>query len=277
MGREISIGDAARALDPVLDSHAPENEVVVLVDRSQELSARLHGNAVDGFLLKAKSSNELMCGHIPQADITVRTARSQQGAIAGEGQAGDRLSVSEESRQERPAGLYIPKSDRMLSRRGCQQLAVRTESHPHGHQFKIVFRSRRADLLAEHALRFGFPQVRLQIVSRRGQERSIGTEGERPQPVFLRGGGGASLLTSRQIPIDELRIFAGHDGLAVRAARKAPDGRPRYHGVFAPHSQYRSAVTPAQRGRGALRPPASDADPAKVSTPRHVAMSWARR
>src|SRR5271169_1696274 len=38
-----------------------------------------------------------------------------------------------------------------------------------------------------------------------------------------------------------------------------------------------SAVTPAQRGRGALRPPASDADPAKVSTPRHVAMSWARR
>jgi len=51
----------------------------------------------------------------------------------------------------------------------------------------------------------------------------------------------------------------------------------RYHGVFAPHSQYRSALTPAQRGRGALRPPASDADPAKLSTPRHVAMSWARR
>ena len=51
----------------------------------------------------------------------------------------------------------------------------------------------------------------------------------------------------------------------------------RYHGVFAPHSQYRSAVTPAQRGRGAPRPPASDADPAKVSTPRHVAMCWARR
>ena len=49
------------------------------------------------------------------------------------------------------------------------------------------------------------------------------------------------------------------------------------HGVFAPHSQHRAAVTPAQRGRGAPRPPASDADPAKVSTPRHVAMSWARR
>jgi hypothetical protein len=44
-----------------------------------------------------------------------------------------------------------------------------------------------------------------------------------------------------------------------------------------PHSQHRAAVTPAQRGRGAPRPQASDADPAKVSTPRHVAMSWARR
>jgi hypothetical protein len=51
----------------------------------------------------------------------------------------------------------------------------------------------------------------------------------------------------------------------------------RYHGVFAPHSQYPSAVTPAQRGRGAARPPVSGADPAKPSTPRHVAMSWARR
>jgi hypothetical protein len=49
------------------------------------------------------------------------------------------------------------------------------------------------------------------------------------------------------------------------------------HGVFAPHSQYRSAVTPAQRGRGAATPPVSGADPTKPSTPRHVAMSWARR
>jgi hypothetical protein len=49
------------------------------------------------------------------------------------------------------------------------------------------------------------------------------------------------------------------------------------HGVFAPHSGYRAAVTPAQRGRGAVRPPVSGADPTKVSTPRHVAMSWARR
>ncbi len=42
-------------------------------------------------------------------------------------------------------------------------------------------------------------------------------------------------------------------------------------------SQYRSAVTPAQRGRGAATPPVSGADPTKPSTPRHVAMSWARR
>jgi hypothetical protein len=36
-------------------------------------------------------------------------------------------------------------------------------------------------------------------------------------------------------------------------------------------------VTPAQRDRGAATPPVSGADPTKPSTPRHVAMSWARR
>ena len=68
--------------------------------------------------------------------------------------------------------------------------------------------------------------------------------------------------------------------LMARLAALAPKPRmhlTRYHGVFAPHSQYRAAVTPAQRGRGGARLPASGADPAKVSTPRHVAMSWARR
>lgn len=41
-----------------------------------------------------------------------------------------------------------------------------------------------------------------------------------------------------------------------------------------PDSQLRAAVTPAQRGMGAKRPPADSAWP---PTPRHVALSWARR
>ena len=68
--------------------------------------------------------------------------------------------------------------------------------------------------------------------------------------------------------------------LMARLAALVPKPRmhlTRYHGVFAPHSQYRSAVTPAHRGRGAATPPVSGADPTKLSTPRHVAMSWARR
>jgi len=67
--------------------------------------------------------------------------------------------------------------------------------------------------------------------------------------------------------------------LLARLAALVPKPRmhlTRYHGVFAPHSQHRAAVTPAQRGRGPPRPPASEADPTKVSTPRHVPMSWAR-
>ena len=67
--------------------------------------------------------------------------------------------------------------------------------------------------------------------------------------------------------------------LMARLAALVPKPRmhlTRYHGVLAPHSQYRAAVTPAHRGRGAPQPPVSGADPAKPSPPRHVAMSWAR-
>jgi gamma-glutamylcyclotransferase (GGCT)/AIG2-like uncharacterized protein YtfP len=52
--------------------------------------------------------------------------------------------------------------------------------------------------------------------------------------------------------------------------------RTRFHGVFAPHSRLRAAVTPAHRGMGApQRLPAADA--ARPPTPCHVAMNWARR
>jgi hypothetical protein len=68
--------------------------------------------------------------------------------------------------------------------------------------------------------------------------------------------------------------------LMARLAALVPKPRmhlTRYHGVFAPHSQHRAAVTPAHRGRGGAAPPVSGADQAKPSTPGHVAMSWARR
>lgn len=44
--------------------------------------------------------------------------------------------------------------------------------------------------------------------------------------------------------------------LMARLAALVPTPRmhlTRYHGVFAPHSNYRAAVTPAQRGRGSRR------------------------
>jgi hypothetical protein len=51
----------------------------------------------------------------------------------------------------------------------------------------------------------------------------------------------------------------------------------RYHGVLAPHSKLHAAVTPAHRGTGASKQPATAAESARPPTPRHVAMSWARR
>jgi hypothetical protein len=49
----------------------------------------------------------------------------------------------------------------------------------------------------------------------------------------------------------------------------------RHHGVFAPHSRLRAAVTPAGRGRGSKPQTEESAD--KPVTPRHVGMSWAQR
>jgi Putative transposase len=51
----------------------------------------------------------------------------------------------------------------------------------------------------------------------------------------------------------------------------------RYHGVFAPHSKLRAAITPAHRGAGAAMPPATAGESARPPTLRHVAMNWARR
>ncbi|MBK6451338.1 MAG: transposase [Steroidobacteraceae bacterium] len=66
--------------------------------------------------------------------------------------------------------------------------------------------------------------------------------------------------------------------LMARLAVLVPPPRmhlTRYHGVFAPNSRLRAAVTPAQRCSGAAKQP--PADPAKPATLRHVAMNWARR
>lgn len=45
----------------------------------------------------------------------------------------------------------------------------------------------------------------------------------------------------------------------------------RYHGVFAPHAALRAAITPAGRGSGRR------AQAPEPATPKHVAMTWARR
>jgi hypothetical protein len=49
----------------------------------------------------------------------------------------------------------------------------------------------------------------------------------------------------------------------------------RFHGVFAPQSKLRAAVTPAHRDVGSTQQQTAAA--ATPVTPRHVAMNWARR
>jgi len=48
----------------------------------------------------------------------------------------------------------------------------------------------------------------------------------------------------------------------------------RYHGVFAPHSVLRAAITSAGRGAGGK---GAKQDAEAPGAPKHVAMSWAKR
>ena len=74
-------------------------------------------------------------------------------------------------------------------------------------------------------------------------------------------------------------IVLGPLDLMARLAALVPPPRmhlTRLHGVFAPHSKLRAAVTPARRGLGAAKQPGHLSE-ALPPTPRPVAMSWARR
>jgi Putative transposase len=68
--------------------------------------------------------------------------------------------------------------------------------------------------------------------------------------------------------------------LMARLAALIPPPRmhlTRYHGVFAAHSQLRAMVTPAMRGVKATKPADPSGEAQQSATPRHVAMSWAKR
>ncbi len=66
--------------------------------------------------------------------------------------------------------------------------------------------------------------------------------------------------------------------LMARLAALVPPPRmhlTRFHGIFAPHSKLRAAVTPAHRGMGKGQGANQAVD--KPITPRHVSMTWAQR
>ena len=50
----------------------------------------------------------------------------------------------------------------------------------------------------------------------------------------------------------------------------------RFHGVFAPNSEYRAQVTPAKRGRGGQRAATTDLDE-PTPAERRAALTWAQR
>ena len=66
----------------------------------------------------------------------------------------------------------------------------------------------------------------------------------------------------------------------VRLAVLVPKPRvnlTRFHGVFAPNSQYRARVTPAKRGRGGAHTTKGDKEEDRTPAERRAAMNWAQR
>ena len=66
-------------------------------------------------------------------------------------------------------------------------------------------------------------------------------------------------------------------GFIARLAALVPKPKvnlTRFHGVLAPNHRWCGLVTPAKRGKGAMRPVDSDV---VSSTQRHAAMTWAQR
>ncbi len=73
-------------------------------------------------------------------------------------------------------------------------------------------------------------------------------------------------------------IFEPLDFIA-RLAALIPKPRvnlTRFHGIFAPNSQHRAAITPAGRGKGPKHK-ASVQSADRTPAERHVAMTWAQR
>ena len=75
-------------------------------------------------------------------------------------------------------------------------------------------------------------------------------------------------------------IFEPLDFIA-RLAALVPKPRvnlTRFHGVFAPNSQHRAAITPSGRGKGGKRARQSDSQADdRTAAERHSAMTWAQR
>jgi hypothetical protein len=85
----------------------------------------------------------------------------------------------------------------------------------------------------------------------------------------------AGSVLRRAPAVSDCRSAARRRPRAARLAAAVPPPRKhltRYHGVFAPHAALRAAVTPAGRG-----PAGNQASAGERPTPRHVAMTWARR
>jgi hypothetical protein len=74
-------------------------------------------------------------------------------------------------------------------------------------------------------------------------------------------------------------IFEPLDFLA-RLAALVPKPRvnlTRFHGVFAPNSKHRAAITPSGRGKGSKKNQAATDQDDRTAAERHAAMTWAQR
>lgn len=82
--REIPICDAAGLSDPVVEIHIPQNNGIVFTNGGQNPFLRFKCDRIHCLRRHAKTSDQFVGRHVPDANVAVRTAGRQNFAVGPE-------------------------------------------------------------------------------------------------------------------------------------------------------------------------------------------------
>ncbi len=192
-----------------------------------------------------------------------------------------RLVVADNSRQDEMAEIAAKREIEMSRQLAAEQVGLRTAEKDKNLGVAIV----QADAARQVAIVSAEGNKQQTVLTTEGKleaakrnAEGIAVEGEAKGSAETASSGQVRCQLKTSYRDGTTRIALEPLDLMARRAALVPPPRmhlTRFHGVFAPHSKLRAAVTPAHRGVGSQGQGDQATD--KPITPRHVAMSWAQR